>query len=66
MGEGIAVKQDEPGPIIYGPPRPPRIAKNANKNYIVAHIWKTVVFPPYYTYVCSVTALKCSFHLGLK
>ena len=23
-------KQDGPGPIIYGPPRPPRIAQNAN------------------------------------
>ena len=23
-------KQDGPGPIIYGPPRPPRIAQNAH------------------------------------
>ena len=30
-GERIAGKQDGPGPIIYGPPRAPRIAKYANK-----------------------------------
>ena len=30
IGERIAGKQDGPGPIIYGPPRDPRIAKNAH------------------------------------
>ena len=30
MGERIAGKQDEPSPIIYGPPRASRIAKNAH------------------------------------
>ena len=30
IGERIAGKQDGPGPIIYGPPRAPRIAKNAH------------------------------------
>ena len=29
IGERIAGKKDGPGPIIYGPPRPPRIAQNA-------------------------------------
>ena len=30
IGERIAAKQDGPGPIIYGPPRAPRIAQNVN------------------------------------
>ena len=30
IGERIAGKQDGPGLIIYGPPRAPRIAQNAN------------------------------------
>ena len=34
-------KQDGSSLIIEEPPRAPRIAKNAKKNYIVAHIWKT-------------------------
>ena len=40
IGERIAGRQDGPGPIIYGPPRPRahRIAKNAIFFYIVAHI----------------------------
>ena len=35
IGERIAGKQDGPGPIIYGPPRAPRIAKNAHLLYCV-------------------------------
>ena len=38
IGEGIAGKQDGPGPIIYGPPRAPQISQNAIFFYIVAHI----------------------------
>ena len=32
IGERMSEKQDGPGPIIYGPPRPPppRIAQNVN------------------------------------
>ena len=30
IGERMPGKQDGPGPIIYGPPRAPRIAKNAH------------------------------------
>ena len=30
IGERMPGKQDGPGPIIYGPPRPPRIAQNAH------------------------------------
>ena len=35
-------KQDGPGPIIYGPPRAPPIAKNANF-CIMWHIYEKLV-----------------------
>ena len=51
IGERIAGKQDWPGPIIYGPPRALRIAKNAHF-YIVAHIWKTGGYCFPLLYIC--------------
>ena len=39
MGERIAGKQDGPGPIIYRPPRAPRIAKHAKKIIILWPIY---------------------------
>ena len=53
-------KQDGPGPIIYGPPRAPRIAKNAHF-CILWPIYENlaVIFSPCYTYVCSVMRSYC-------
>ena len=68
IGERIAGKQNGPGPIIYGPPRAPRIAKNAHF-CILWPIYKklAVMFFPCYTYVCSVMRSFCPeifVHLG--
>ena len=62
-------KQDGPGPIIYEPPRAPRIATNAHF-YILWPIYENlaVIFFPCYTYVCSVMRSYCPeifVHLGL-
>ena len=61
-------KQDGPGPIIYGPPRAPRIAKNAHFCILWPIYEKLVViFFPSYTYVCSVMRDYCPenfVHLG--
>ena len=58
IGERIAGKQDGPGPIIYGlprPPPPPRIAKNTHFCILWPIYEKLVVIVfPCYTYVCSV------------
>ena len=43
MGERIAGKQDGPGPIIYGAPRAPRIAKNVHF---------CILWPIYGSYFC--------------
>ena len=61
-------KQDGPGPIIYGPPRAPRIAKNAHF-FILWPINEklVIIFFPGYTYVCSVMRACCPenfVHLG--
>ena len=68
IGESIAGKQDGPGPIIYGPPRAPRIAKNAHFCILWPIYEKlAVIFPPCYTYVCSVMRSYCPnifVHLG--
>ena len=66
IDERIAGKQDGPGPIIYGPPRAPWIAKNAIVLYIVAHIWKTGSYlsPLLYIHVCLLcdkVLLPCNF-----
>ena len=47
-------KHDGTGPIIYGPPRVPRIAKKCKFLYIVAHIWKTGIYfvPLFNIYIC--------------
>ena len=60
IGERIAGKQDGPGPIIYGPPRAPRIAQNANF-FILWPIYEklVVIFFPCYTYICSVIRSYC-------
>ena len=42
IGERIAGNKDGPGPIIYGPPRAPRIAKNAHF-YILWPIYEIFV-----------------------
>ena len=45
-------KQDGPGPIIYGPPRAPRIAKNAHFCILWPIYEKLVIiFFPGYTYI---------------
>ena len=69
MGERIAGKQDGPGPIIYGPPSAPRIAKNVHF-CILRPIYEklAVIFAPCYTYVCSVMRSYCPeifVYLGL-
>ena len=61
-------KQDGPGPIIYGPPRAPRIAKNSHFCILWPIYEKlAVIFVPCYTYVCSVMRSYCPeifVHLG--
>ena len=61
-------KQDGPGPIIYGPPRPHRIAKNAHFCILWPIYEKlAVIFFPCYTYVCSVMrsySPEIFIHLG--
>ena len=68
IGERIAGKQDGPGPIICGPPRAPRIAKNANFCILWPIYEKlAVIFSPCYAYVCSVMRSYCPeifVHLG--
>ena len=52
--------QDGSGPIIYGPPRAPRIAKNAHFCILWPIYEKLVViFFPCYAYVCSVMRSYC-------
>ena len=53
-------KQDGPGPIIYGPPRPPRIAQNANF-FTLGPIYEklAIIFFPCYKFVCSVMRSYC-------
>ena len=53
-------KQDGPGPIIYGPPRPPRIAQNANF-FTLGPIYEklVIIFFPCYKFVCSVMRSYC-------
>ena len=66
-------KQDGPGPIIYGPPRPPRIAQNAHF-FTLGPIYEklAIIFFPCYKFVCSVMRFYCPeiyyfFHiLGLN
>ena len=68
IGERMPGKQDGPGPIIYGPPRAPRIAKNAH----FCILWpiyekRAFILFPCYTYVCSVMRSYCPeifVHLG--
>ena len=68
IGERITGKQDGPGLIIYGPPRAPRIAKNAIFLYSGPYMkngW--LFFSPCYTYICSVRRAYCPeifVHLG--
>ena len=68
IGERIAGKQDRPGPIIFGPPRAPWIAKNAHFCILWPIYEKlAVIFFPCYTYVCSVMKSYCPeifVHLG--
>ena len=60
IGERIAGKQDGPGPIIYGPPRAPRIAKNAHFCILWPIYEKlAVIVSPCYIYVCSVMKSYC-------
>ena len=54
IGERIAGRQDGSGPIIYGPPRAPRIAQNANFVHIGDHIWRTGAF---FSLVINLSAL---------
>ena len=63
-------KQDGPGPIIYGPPRPPRIAQNANF-FTLGPIYEklAIIFFPCYKFVCSVMRSYCPeifVHLGSR
>ena len=53
-------KQDGPGPIIYGPPRPPRIAQNAHF-FTLGPIYEklVIIFFPH------LTALKFSLFFSL-
>ena len=55
IGERIAGKQDGPSRIIYGPPRPPRIAQNAHF-FTLGPIYEklVIIFFPCYKFVCSV------------
>ena len=55
-------KQDGPGPNIYGPPRAPRIVKNAH----LCILWPiyeklAVILFPCYTYVCSVMSFTPTY-----
>ena len=64
----IAGKQDGPGLIIYGPPRAPRIAKDAHF-CILWPIYEqlAVIFSPCYMYVCFAVRSYCPeifVHLG--
>ena len=65
---GDSWEQDGPGPIIYGPPGAPRIAKNAHFCILWPIYEKlAVMFFPCYTYVCSVMRSYCPeifVHLG--
>ena len=68
IGERMPGKQDGPGPIIYGPPRPPRIAQNAHF-FTLGPIYEklVIIFFPFYKFVCSVMRSQCSeifVHLG--
>ena len=58
-------KQDGPGPIIYGPPRAPRIAKNAHICILWPIYEKLVVFFPLVIDISALlwglAALKFSF-----
>ena len=57
-------KQDGPGPIIYGPPRPPRIAQNANF-FTLGPIYEklAIIFFPCHKFVCSVMRSYCPENL---
>ena len=68
IGERIAGKQDGPSLIIYGPPRPPRIAQNA-PFFTLGPIYEklVIIFFPCYKFVCSVMRSYCPeifVHLG--
>ena len=55
IGERIAGKQDGLGPIIYGPPRAPRITQNAHFCILWPIYEKlAIICSACYTYVCSV------------
>ena len=57
-------KQDGPGLIIYGPPRPPRIAQNANFFTLEPIYEKLLInFFPCYKLVCSVMRSYCPENL---
>ena len=60
IGERIAGKQDGPGPIIYGPPRAPRIAQNAIF-FTLGPIYEeqAIIFFRCYKFVCSVIRSYC-------
>ena len=55
IGERMPGKQDGPSRIIYGPPRPPRIAQNAHF-FTLGPIYEklVIIFFPCYKFVCSV------------
>ena len=55
IGERMPGKQDGPSRIIYGPPRPPRIAQNAHF-FTLGPIYEKllIIFFPCYKFVCCV------------
>ena len=61
-------KQDGPSRIIYGPPRPPRIAQNAHFFTLgPIYVKLVIIFFPCYKFVCSVMRSYCPeifVHLG--
>ena len=60
IGERMPGKQDGPSRIIYGPPRPPRIAQNAHF-FTLGPIYEilAIIFFPCYKFVCSVMRSQC-------